>query len=188
MRPWRPVFITHTFAIFGRTRSEVDGTCQHLAEKASSVALSASLSSRHPARSPTFSFHRVPISSSRNFYCNLKVPFSTNNCSVLHASYIHPQQLDSAQPIFPMLDTNPTQLQHAPAASRSATPLFLLHDGGGTIFNYFMLGDLDRDVYGIHDTKFDTDEGWQGGLTEMASLYVSLIRSVRRTGPILLGG
>jgi hypothetical protein len=87
-----------------------------------------------------------------------------------------------------MLDTNPTQLQQAPAGKRSAAPLFLLHDGGGTIFNYFMLGNLNRDVYGIHDTKFDTDEGWEGGLREMASLYVSLVKSVRKTGPILLGG
>jgi thioesterase domain-containing protein len=87
-----------------------------------------------------------------------------------------------------MLDTNPTQIQQAPAWNTSATPLFLLHDGGGTIFNYFMLGNLGRDVYGIHDTKFDTEEGWKGGLTEMASLYVSLIKSVRVTGPILLGG
>jgi hypothetical protein len=87
-----------------------------------------------------------------------------------------------------MLDTNPARLQDAPITARNATPLFLLHDGGGTIFNYFLLGELDRAVYGIHDPKFYTDDGWKGGLDEMARLYVTLIESVVQSGPILLGG
>ncbi|KAL2851010.1 Alpha/Beta hydrolase protein [Aspergillus pseudoustus] len=84
-----------------------------------------------------------------------------------------------------MLLDNPILIQPGPAA---ATPLFLLHDGGGTIFNYFMLGDLDRPVYGIQDPKFGTADQWEGGMEEMARLYISFIRSAVPQGPILLGG
>jgi thioesterase domain-containing protein len=84
-----------------------------------------------------------------------------------------------------MLPGNPTLIQPGPKA---ATPLFLLHDGGGTIFNYFMLGDLNRPVYGIQDPKFGTADQWEGGLEEMARLYISFIRSAVPQGPILLGG
>ncbi|KAL3478830.1 Alpha/Beta hydrolase protein [Aspergillus californicus] len=84
-----------------------------------------------------------------------------------------------------MLLDNPTLIQPGPAA---AAPLFLLHDGGGTIFNYFMLGDLDRPVYGIQDPKFGSAEQWEGGMEEMARLYISFIRAAIPQGPILLGG
>jgi pimeloyl-ACP methyl ester carboxylesterase len=84
-----------------------------------------------------------------------------------------------------MLLDNPTLIQSGPAA---AAPLFLLHDGGGTIFNYFMLGDLDRPVYGIQDPKFGSAEQWEGGMEEMARLYISFIRAAVPQGPILLGG
>ncbi|KAF2462702.1 alpha/beta-hydrolase [Lindgomyces ingoldianus] len=83
------------------------------------------------------------------------------------------------------LEANPIQLQNAPG---NAAPLFLIHDGGGTIFNYFMLGDLGRSVYGIHDPKFESDDGWAGGIAEMAQEYITFIRTVRKKGPIVLGG
>jgi len=83
------------------------------------------------------------------------------------------------------LETNPTQLQHA---SGNSTPLFLIHDGGGTIFNYFMLGDLGRDVYGIQDPKFECDVGWEGGIVEMAREYITRIKTIKKAGPIILGG
>lgn len=83
------------------------------------------------------------------------------------------------------LEVNPTQLQNSPG---NAVPLFLIHDGGGTIFNYSMLGSLGRIVYGIHDPRFESDNGWAGGIIEMAQEYITYIRTVKKTGPILLGG
>ena len=80
---------------------------------------------------------------------------------------------------------NPTLIHPGPKWS---VPLFLLHDGGGTIFNYFMLGDMKRPVYGIQDPKFGTEAQWPGGMDEMARLYISYIRSVVSQGPFLLGG
>jgi len=82
-------------------------------------------------------------------------------------------------------ETNPTQLQHA---SGDTVPIFLIHDGGGTIFQYFLLGDLSRDVYGIYDPKFECESGWEGGMIEMAQEYLKLIKATRRAGPIFLGG
>jgi len=84
-----------------------------------------------------------------------------------------------------LLETNPIQLQHA---SGNATPLFLIHDGGGTILKYFLLGSLDRNVYGIYDPKFDREDGWEGGIVEMAQEYITFIKAIKGTGPILLGG
>ena len=68
------------------------------------------------------------------------------------------------------------------------TPLILIHDGGGTIFNYFLLKPLRRPVWGIYNPKWDTGETWEGGLHEMAVEYLRLIRTVVPSGNILLGG
>ncbi|KAF2181422.1 alpha/beta-hydrolase [Zopfia rhizophila CBS 207.26] len=95
---------------------------------------------------------------------------------------VSPLDLSSA---MTLLETNPTQLQHA---SGNATPLFLIHDGGGTIFKYFLLGGLGRNVYGIQDPKFECDDGWEGGIVEMAQEYITFIKAIKRAGPILLGG
>lgn len=84
-----------------------------------------------------------------------------------------------------LLETSPTELQHAPG---NAIPLFLIHDGGGTIIKYSPLGDLGRNVYGIQDPKVESDDGWKGGMIEMAQKYITFIKSIRREGPIFLGG
>ncbi|KAF9700266.1 hypothetical protein EKO04_001730 [Ascochyta lentis] len=84
-----------------------------------------------------------------------------------------------------LLETNPTQLQYS---SGDKIPLFLIHDGGGTIFKYFLLGDIGRSVYGIQDPKFDCENNWEGGIIEMAQEYLTLIKAIRGTGPIFLGG
>ncbi|PPJ55135.1 hypothetical protein CBER1_09968 [Cercospora berteroae] len=82
-------------------------------------------------------------------------------------------------------DPNPMQLQYA--VSEDA-PLFLVHDASGTIFNYSLLGDLRRNVFAVYDPKFEREEGWSGGLPEMAREYVALIRKVNPSRPIILGG
>lgn len=68
------------------------------------------------------------------------------------------------------------------------TPLVLLHDGGGTLFNYFLLGRLGRPVYGIANQHFDTGEPWVNGLHGMAKEYTSFIEETIAEGEILLGG
>ncbi|KAG8631792.1 hypothetical protein KVT40_000932 [Elsinoe batatas] len=69
----------------------------------------------------------------------------------------------------------------------SRTPLFLIHDGGGTIFSYHLLDDLSRPVYGISNPHFETGEQWSS-MSEIAELYASFIRDVYPSGQILLGG
>ncbi len=67
-------------------------------------------------------------------------------------------------------------------------PLVLIHDGGGTIFNYFLLEELDREVWGIYSPKWESGETWEGGIREMAVEYLRLIRTVIPQGNFLLGG
>ncbi|KAM7189111.1 hypothetical protein V8F33_010232, partial [Rhypophila sp. PSN 637] len=69
---------------------------------------------------------------------------------------------------------NPTPIQRAPTCSSQA-PLFLIHDGGGTIFNYFLLGPLGRAVWGIYNPRFESGGRWEGGVSQMASEYLALI-------------
>lgn len=107
---------------------------------------------------------------------------STSRMPTLDPLDVSPLDFASA---MALLETNPTQLQHA---SGNATPLFLIHDGGGTIFKYFLFGDLGRNVYGIHDPKFECDDDWEGGIVEMAQEYITFIKAIKGTGPILLGG
>lgn len=68
-----------------------------------------------------------------------------------------------------------------------ATPLVLIHDGGGTIFNYYFLSDLDRPVFGIANPHFDTKEPWPS-LDAMAGLYAGWIKDEIKAGPVILGG
>ncbi|WEW62048.1 hypothetical protein PRK78_007548 [Emydomyces testavorans] len=79
-------------------------------------------------------------------------------------------------------------VQSAPSGFESATPLILIHDGGGTTVSYFYLESLDRTVYGIQNPRFYSGEPWEGGLPEMGRIYASLIRSVIPSGPVILGG
>jgi len=89
-----------------------------------------------------------------------------------------------------MWEENPVEVQTAPKVPTSGSniPLFLLHDGGGTVFSYFLLGDLKRPVYGIHNPKFETGGKWAGGIDEMATTYCQYIKKVQPQGDILLGG
>lgn len=78
-----------------------------------------------------------------------------------------------------------TQLAYGDA---NATPLVLLHDGGGTVLSYQALGPLDRDVYGISDPRFDAGKPWSGGIPEMARAYLQMIKAAIPQRNILLGG
>ncbi|OAX81539.1 hypothetical protein ACJ72_04118 [Emergomyces africanus] len=79
-------------------------------------------------------------------------------------------------------------IQHAPPGQEKATPLILIHDGGGTTVSYYYLDHLDRAVYGIQNPRLYSGEPWDHGLPEMARVYADLILSVVPSGPLLLGG
>lgn len=72
-----------------------------------------------------------------------------------------------------------------------AAPLFLIHDGGGTVFQYFSLGELDRPVYAIGNPRYDSGEPWTGGIPEMARAYAQMVRKALPPAggdQIILGG
>ncbi|KAL6872005.1 alpha/beta-hydrolase [Trichoderma novae-zelandiae] len=85
---------------------------------------------------------------------------------------------------------NPTKVQITPAYKRAnpPPPLVLIHDGGGTTFGYFMLGNLYREVWAIHNPHFFDGGAFEGGLDEMARLYIQCMKDTGIKGNILLGG
>jgi hypothetical protein len=89
-------------------------------------------------------------------------------------------------------DDNPALIYEGPDApvyGSGPTPLFLVHDGGGTTFSYYCLEPLNRKVYGIHNPHYDQGGWWEGGIAEMAQHYVNLVsKTLPRGGDILLGG
>ncbi|KAK1998302.1 alpha/beta-hydrolase [Colletotrichum falcatum] len=64
-----------------------------------------------------------------------------------------------------------------PGSGEMRTPLFLVHDGGGTTFAYHCLGPLGRAVFGIANPRFHSGVPWDGGLPEMAETYLQMIRA-----------
>ena len=85
---------------------------------------------------------------------------------------------------------NPTQVQvHVPESGRmSPIPLLLFHDGGGNTVGYFMLGDLHRDVWAIHNTFELKDARDNNNIHEMAIYYLNLIHAAGINGVVYLGG
>ncbi|RYP90231.1 hypothetical protein DL770_003652 [Monosporascus sp. CRB-9-2] len=85
---------------------------------------------------------------------------------------------------------NPVQVQFVQPHHQAnpPSPLVLVHDGGGSIFSYFILGDLNRDVWAIYNPKYFDGEAWEGGMDEMARHYIDLIVSAGIRGDIMLGG
>ncbi|KHE80294.1 hypothetical protein GE21DRAFT_6864 [Neurospora crassa] len=75
-----------------------------------------------------------------------------------------------------MFRQNPNLIQPplTPLAT-SRPPLFLIHDGGGTIFSYYCLSDLHRPVYGIFNPCYSTKSTFEGGIPEMAKTYLDFI-------------
>ena len=80
---------------------------------------------------------------------------------------------------------NPFKLQNAPGSQK--TPLVLIHDGGGTTFAYFFLGQMGRDVWAIYNPNYWNKKKWTD-MDEMARHYIVLIRNAGIRGPIILGG
>ncbi|KAK4892681.1 hypothetical protein LTR49_028564, partial [Elasticomyces elasticus] len=70
----------------------------------------------------------------------------------------------------------------------SNIPLVLIHDGRGTIFQYYMLGPLYRHTYGIAYPYFDDGGMPEGGVPQIAMKYAEAIRRDIRKGPVLIGG
>ncbi|GJC89254.1 putative thioesterase gloN [Colletotrichum liriopes] len=68
-------------------------------------------------------------------------------------------------------------VQPASPRGQTQTPLFLVHDGGGTTFAYHCLSPLDRAVFGIANPRFHSGVPWEGGLPEMAATYLQMIRN-----------
>jgi hypothetical protein len=85
---------------------------------------------------------------------------------------------------------NPTKVQVTPVYKRAnpPPPLVLIHDGGGTTFGYFMLGSLYREVWAIHNPHFFDGGAFEGGMDEMARLYIQNMKDAGIKGNILLGG
>ncbi len=86
---------------------------------------------------------------------------------------------------FLLQDPHPRDCSISPAA-----PLFLIHDGGGTVFQYFSLGDLHRPTYAIANPRFESGAPWDGGIIEMAKVYADVVYSALPTngGDVILGG
>lgn len=80
---------------------------------------------------------------------------------------------------------NPVLLQKG---DPSRTPLFLIHDVSGAIFNYYKLESLDRPVYGIYSPWLQSKEKWEGDLSVVINKCIELIKSVVPRGEILAGG
>ncbi|KAK4181497.1 Alpha/Beta hydrolase protein [Triangularia setosa] len=95
-----------------------------------------------------------------------------------------------------MFPDNPSLIQEGPQPksqaaspwSKPPTPLVLIHDGGGTVFSYYCLGELDRPVHGISNPNYDSGEPFPGGIQEMAKLYIKYIKNVVPRGNLMIGG
>lgn len=96
-----------------------------------------------------------------------------------------------------MFDTNPNLIQDGPPPAQTSSnspwvkwpvPLVLIHDGGGTIFSYYLLGEIGRPVWGIANPRFDTNDSWEGGIPAMATQYLKWIKEAVPRGKIIVGG
>ena len=81
--------------------------------------------------------------------------------------------------------SNPTLIQKGDS---SRTPLFLIHDAGGTVFNYYKLENIGRPIYTIHNAWSKSGVLWEGGIMGMVKEYIRLIQTVISSGEILVGG
>lgn len=72
--------------------------------------------------------------------------------------------------------------------SGSSVPLILIHDGGGTIFQYYTLGPLSRDVYGIANPYFSSGDGDAVSITDLASKYAEVIQKSFGSSSVIVGG
>lgn len=98
------------------------------------------------------------------------------------------RHLYACHPFNMNIQENPVQIQKVSRRFKSSVPLFLLHDGGGTILPYCLLGDMRRSVYGIANPHLYDGGRFEGGIEGMAARYAGLIRKTIPKGKVLLGG
>ena len=71
--------------------------------------------------------------------------------------------------------------------SSASVPLILVHDGGGTIFPYFAIHDIGRDIYGI--ALSGRGEPWENGIADIAEKYTALVKAQSLpSSAVILGG
>ncbi len=87
-----------------------------------------------------------------------------------------------------MEQTNPSLIQPGDPSHPNRAPLFLIHDAGGAVFNYYKLAPLGRPVYSIHNPWFRNKTKWDGGALMFVHKYIELIKSVVPRGDVLVGG
>ena len=68
-----------------------------------------------------------------------------------------------------------------------AIPLYLFHDGSGTIGMYSKIRNLERQVFGAANPKLNSQQHWAISLIEMATHYASVIAATS-SEDIILGG
>lgn len=105
----------------------------------------------------------------------------------------NPSLIQDFDPDYPPTDNSTTSPWTATTTTTTTakppTPLVLIHDGGGTIFSYYCLGDLGRPVHGIANPHFESGAVWEGGLPEMARRYLGYVKAaVPDGGDVILGG
>lgn len=83
-----------------------------------------------------------------------------------------------------MIEENPELVQAEswirPDSWSGKTPVFLIHDGGGTTFAYHCLESLHRFTYAVRNPHFFSETKFEGGLPEMGRLYATWIRDAIR--------
>ena len=83
-----------------------------------------------------------------------------------------------------MIEENPELVQAEswvrPDSWSGKTPVFLIHDGGGTTFAYHCLESLHRFTYAVRNPHFFNENRFEGGLPEMGRLYATWIREAIR--------
>ena len=87
------------------------------------------------------------------------------------------------------LDRKLVPLQQSPG---NETPLVLIHDGSGLTISYRCIADLNRDVWGINNSRFASPGGyparpWESVL-EMAESYAEYILDKLEGSSLILGG
>ncbi|KFY94514.1 hypothetical protein V500_03196 [Pseudogymnoascus sp. VKM F-4518 (FW-2643)] len=88
------------------------------------------------------------------------------------------------------MDENPALVQEARNRPASSIPVVLIHDGGGTAFGYYLLGELHpaRELWAIHNPDYNSRTPYPLTMEEMARNYIQLIEKSGIRGPIYLGG
>ncbi|KIK51473.1 polyketide synthase [Collybiopsis luxurians FD-317 M1] len=98
-------------------------------------------------------------------------------------SNVHPKR-PVETPSFLPFGPLPVPIQRS---GNSNIPLFLIHDGSGLINYYERMTPLGRDVWGIYNPKFTTNDEWSG-VESMAAHYSKLITQTVASGPLIIGG